>query len=139
LIEAESSRGKRALVLDDTAADVHFAGDWRRQSNLPPAYLGTISGSNQQDASFEFEFEGTKFTWFTKLGDDGGKAGISIDGERDAVVDTYSADDIWGVGIYSKTFPSAGKHKVRISVLGQPPDAFGTGTFVYLDGLQVEP
>jgi hypothetical protein len=139
LIEAESSREKRALVLDDTAADVHFAGDWRRQSNLPPAYLGTISGSNQQDASFESEFEGTKITWFTKLGDDGGKAGISIDGERDAVVDTYSADDIWGVGIYSKTFPSAGKHKVKISVLGQPPDAFGTGTFVYLDGLQVEP
>ena len=51
----------------------------------------------------------------------------------------YSADDIWGVGIYSKTFPSAGKHKVKISVLGQPPDAFGTGTSVYLDGLQVEP
>jgi hypothetical protein len=68
-----------------------------------------------------------------------GKAGISIDGASDAVVDTYSADDIWGVGVYSKSFPSGGKHRVKISVLGQPPDAYGTGTSVYLDGIQVEP
>jgi hypothetical protein len=139
LITAEAPAGKRALVLDDTAADIHFVGAWRRQSGLQPAYLGTISGSNREGASFDLEFEGTKFTWFTKLGDEGGKAGISIDGEPDAVVDTYSADDIWGVGVFSKIFPSAGRHKVKISVLGQPPEAFGTGTFVYLDGIQVEP
>jgi hypothetical protein len=139
LITAEAPAGKRARVLDDTAADIHFVGAWRRQSGLQPAYLGTISGSNREGASFDLEFEGTKFTWFTKLGDEGGKAGISIDGEPDAVVDTYSADDIWGVGVFSKIFPSAGRHKVKISVLGQPPEAFGTGTFVYLDGIQVEP
>jgi hypothetical protein len=139
LIAAESTPGKRLLVLDDMAADIHFTGVWNRQSGLQPAYLGTISGSSEQGANFEFEFDGTKFTWFTKLGDDGGKAGVSIDGEPDAVVDTYSADDIWGVGIYSKTFPSGGKHKVKISVLGQPPDAYGKGTSVYLDGIQVEP
>jgi hypothetical protein len=139
LIAAEASGGKRALVLDDTATDVHFVGAWRKQSGLQPAYLGTISASNEQGASFEFEFEGTKFTWFTKLGDDGGKAGVAIDGEPDTVVDTFSADDIWGVGIFSKTFAPPGKHKVKISVLGQPPDAYGTGTSVYLDGIQVEP
>jgi hypothetical protein len=55
------------------------------------------------------------------------------------VVDTYSADDIWGVGVYSKTFPSGGKHTVKISVLGQPPDAYGKGTSVYLDGIQINP
>jgi hypothetical protein len=139
LIAAEASGGKRAVVLDDTAADIHFVGAWRKQSGLQPAYLGTISGSNEQAASFEFEFEGTKFTWFTKLGDDGGKAGISIDSEPVTVVDTYSADDIWGVGIFSKTFPSGGRHKVKISVLGQTPDAYGNGTAVYVDGIQVEP
>jgi hypothetical protein len=138
LIAAESTPGKRLLVLDDLATDIHFSGVWSRQSGLQPAYLGTITGSSEQGANFELDFEGTKFTWFTKLGDDGGKAGVSIDGEQDAVVDTYSADDIWGVGIYSKTFPSGGKHKVKISVLGQPPDAYGKGTSVYLDGIQIE-
>jgi hypothetical protein len=140
LVAAEQSpAARRALVLDDAGEELHFTGAWRRESGLQPAYLGTISGSNQQGASFEVEFEGTKFTWFTKLGDDGGKAGVSIDGQPDAVVDTYSADDIWGVGIYSKAFPSGGKHTVKISVLGQPPDAYGTGTAVYVDGIRVEP
>jgi hypothetical protein len=55
------------------------------------------------------------------------------------VVDTYSADDIWGIGVYSKTFSSAGKHNVKITVLGRPPEAYGTGTSVYLDGIQVTP
>jgi len=48
LIAAEASGGKRALVLDDTAADIQFVGAWRKQSGLQPAYLGTISGSNQR-------------------------------------------------------------------------------------------
>ncbi len=140
LVVAEGSGGKRVLVTDDAEdSRISFTGSWQRQTNLQPAYLGTISRSNEKGATSEVEFEGTKFTWYTKLGDDGGKAGISIDGGPDLAVNTYSADDIWGVGIFSKTFPSAGKHKVKISVLGQPPEAFGTGTFVYLDGIQVEP
>ena len=139
LVRAEGPSGKRAVVLDDVDPGINFQGSWQRQAYLQPAYLGTISRSNEKGASLEFEFEGSKFVWFTKLGDDGGKAGISIDGQSDVVIDTYSADDIWGVGIFSQTFPSAGKHRVRISVLGQPPDAFGRGTFVYLDGINIEP
>jgi hypothetical protein len=140
LVAAAGSSDKRLRVIDDTnSAGINFQGSWQRQANWQPAYLGTISRSNEKDASFEVDFEGTRFTWFTKLGDDGGKAGISIDGQPNIVVDTYSADDIWGVGIFSKTFASGGKHKVRISVLGQSPDAFGTGTFVYFDGAQVVP
>jgi len=138
-VAAAGAAEQRALVLDDAGTNIQYTGKWHQQSGLSPAYLGTISGSSEQGASFELEFEGTKFTWFTKLGDDCGKAGISIDGDPVAVVDTYSADDIWGVGVYSKSFPTTGKHKVKISVLGQPPDAYGTGTSVYLDGIQIEP
>jgi hypothetical protein len=71
------------------------------------------------------------------LGEDGGKAGISIDGEPDIVVDTYSADDIWGAGILRKIFPSKSKHTVKVSVLGEPADDLADGTFVYLDGVQI--
>ena len=34
LIAAEASGGKRVLVLDDTATDVHFVGAWRKQTGL---------------------------------------------------------------------------------------------------------
>ena len=67
-----------------------------------PRTSGPISRSNEKGASFAVEFDGTKFTWFTKLGDDGGKAGVSIDGQPAVVIDTYSADDIWGVGIFEQ-------------------------------------
>jgi hypothetical protein len=135
---AAGSGGKPALIFDDAQTALSFAGKWERETGLQPAYAGTISRSDETSASFSFGFEGTKFTWFTKLGDDCGKAEVSIDGQREAVVDTYSADDIWGVGIYSKTFPAAGKHTVKISVLGEHGGPRGNGAYVYVDGVRIE-
>ena len=138
LATAAGPAGRPALILDDAQGAISFAGKWQRQTDLQPAHEGTISRSDQTGASFSFGFEGAKFTWFTKLGEDCGEAAISIDGQREAVVDTYSADDIWGVGIYSKAFPAAGKHTVTITVLGKGGGPRGTGTAVYLDGVRVE-
>jgi len=138
LATAAGSGGKPALVLDDAQTAISFAGKWQRETDLQPAHQGTISRSDETGASFSFGFEGTKFTWFTKLGDDCGKAEIAIDGQSEAVVDTYSADDIWGVGIYSKTFPATGKHTVKITVLGKHGGPRGKGTFVYVDGVRIE-
>ena len=138
LATATGAGGKPALVLDDAQTSISFAGKWQRETDLQPAYEGTISRSDETGASFSFGFEGTKFTWFTKLGDDCGKAEIAIDGRREAVVDTYSADDIWGVGVYSKTFPATGKHTVKITVLGEHGGPRGKGTFVYVDGVRIE-
>jgi len=138
---ADGGGKKQARVIDDApAAGLNFNGHWQRQTGLQPAYLGTISGSDGKGASFGFEFEGTKFTWFTKLGGDGGKAKVVIDGQPEGVVDTYSADDIWGVGVYSKEFPAGSKHSVQISVLGEQggPAGYGKGSFVYVDGVRTE-
>ena len=138
LATAAGPGGKPALVLDDAQTAISFAGKWQREVDLQPAYDGTISRSDETGASFSFDIEGAKFTWFSKLGDNCGKAEISIDGHREAVVDTYSADDIWGVGVYSKTFPTRGKHTVKITVLGEHGGLRGKGTFVYVDGVCVE-
>jgi hypothetical protein len=135
---APGGQGKPALILDDAQSAIAFAGKWQRQTGLQPAYEGTISHSDETGASFSFELDAMKFTWFTKLGDDCGEAEVSIDGQREAVVDTYSADDIWGVGVYSKTFPVAGKHTVKITVLGEHGGPRGKGTFVYVDGVRIE-
>jgi hypothetical protein len=138
LATAAGSGGKPALVLDDAQTAISFAGKWQRETDLQPAHEGTISRSGETGASFSFGFEGTRFIWFSKLGDDCGKAEISIDGQREAAVDTYSADDIWGVGVYSKTFPATGKHTVKITVLGEHGGPRGKGTFVYVDAVRIE-
>jgi hypothetical protein len=136
--DAEGLAGRPARILDDGQSSITFTGNWERQTNLQPAYDGTISRNDKKGASFAFELDGSKFTWFTKLGDDCGKAEVAIDGRDEAVVDTYSADDIWGVGIYSKTFAAAGKHTVTITVLGEHGGPRGKGTFVYVDGVRIE-
>jgi hypothetical protein len=138
---ANPQNGRKARILDDAQpSGLSFTGAWQRQAGLQLAYQGTISRSDEKGASFEFEFEGTKFTWFTKLGDDGGKAEVVIDGRPGEVIDTYSADDIWGVGVYSKEFSGGGAHRVKIIVTGERggPRGYGKGSFVYLDGISIQ-
>ncbi|MGA2656376.1 MAG: hypothetical protein ABSH34_02550 [Verrucomicrobiota bacterium] len=137
-----------AKVLDDApGSGIEFAGDWQRQTGIAPAYAGTLTRSNQKGAAAELAFEGRKVLWFTKLGADCGKAEVSIDGAAPEVVDTYSADDIWGICLYQHELPSGGKHTLRIKVLGQhaahPADysdpASPSVMWVHVDGVRVEP
>ena len=82
-------------------------------------------------------FTGRAVLVFGKLGADCGKMTVSIDGAAPEVVDTYSADDIWGVCIYRKEFPVPGQHLVRLGVLGEH-NARAKDHVVHLDGVRVE-
>ncbi len=131
-------------IFDDAPAEngmnggIAFSGEWQRAAKPQPAHEGTISHSNQKGATAEVTFEGKRVLWFTKLGANCGKAQISIDGGVPEIVDTYSADDIWGVGLYRKEFPTVGRHTLRITVLGEhAPRA--TDSIVHVDGVRVEP
>ena len=82
-------------------------------------------------------FEGKRVLWFSKLGADCGKAAVSVDGGPPETVDTYSADDIWGVCVYRKEFPLPGKHVLRIRVTGERSSR-AKGTLVHVDGIRAE-
>ncbi len=123
-------RGKRAEVLDDAALAIQYAGEWKREANLQPAHAGTISHSTEKGASFTLPFHGAKIIWFAKLGAGNGRAQVEIDGQPDATVDTFSADDIWGVGVYTKQLGGAGAHTIRVTALDEKP--------IYVDGIRVE-
>ena len=79
-----------------------------------------------------------KMVWYSKLGANCGIAEVYIDGTLDKTVDTYSADDIWGVPVYSKTFTSSGKHTIRIVVMGEHGER-AKDNYMYIDGLQITP
>lgn len=134
---AAGSAAARATVVDDApGAGVTYAGDWKHESGLQPAHHGTISLCDQKGASVEVSFEGRRVLWFAKLGANCGKAEVNVDGGLAEVVDTYSADDIWGVCVWRQQLP-AGRHVFRIKVLSER-DPRATGTAVYLDGVRVE-
>jgi hypothetical protein len=135
-----NSRVQAAEVLDDApGGGLVFSGNWQHETNLQPAYLGTLSSSDEKGASVEFNVHGSKFTWFTRMCGECGEAEISIDNHPVATVDTYSADDIFGVGIYSKTFAKPGPHQIKITILGKHAGPRGHGTRVYIDGVQSSP
>jgi hypothetical protein len=128
-----------AVVLDDApGGGLSFSGDWQRETNLQPAYDGTLASSDQKGATVSFTAVGSKVIWFTRMCAECGEAEITIDSHKEATVDTYSADDIFGVGIYSKSFPDRGAHKVKITVLGKHGGPRGHGTRVYIDGIRIE-
>jgi hypothetical protein len=133
---ADGPATKRALVLDDGPdGGITFAGNWERKIGLLPAHAGSISVSAEKGAAAELTFEGGKVLVFSKLGADCGKAMVRIDDSPPETVDTYSADDIWGVCIFQKELPP-GRHTLRIEVLGERSER-AKGSLVHLDGLRM--
>jgi hypothetical protein len=60
---------------------------------------------------------------------------------QEEIVDTYSADDIWGAAVYRKEFATSGRHTIHIEVLGARgvhPNERSKDTLVFVDGLRVE-
>jgi hypothetical protein len=137
-VPATGPSAKPARVVDSApGAGVTYTGSWQHQSNLQPAYAGTLSSSKEKGATAEITFEGRRVLWFAKHGPDGGKAAVSVDDAPAEIIDTYSADDIWGVCVYRKEFPRAGRHTLRITVLGEHgPRA--KDSLVPIDGFRTE-
>jgi len=137
-IAAAGPPANPARVYDDSSSGGFiFTGDWQKKTDQIYAYNGTLTCSNHKGATAELAFEGKEMLWFAKLGADCGKAEVSIDGGIPEVVDTYSADDIWGVCVYRKVLPIAGKHTLRITVLEEKAARAGD-TFVFIDGIRAE-
>jgi hypothetical protein len=137
-IPATGGGATRATVIDDApGVGVTYVGAWKHESGLQPAHNGTISLCDQKGASVEVPFAGRRVLWFAKLGANCGKAEVSVDGGPAEVIDTYSADDIWGVCVWRQQLP-AGRHLLRIKVLGEH-EPHATGTAIHLDGVRAEP
>ena len=137
-VSATGPFAKPARIVDSApGAGITYTGAWQHQSNLQPAYAGTLSSSKEKGATAEVAFEGRRVLWFAKHGPDGGKAAVSVDNGPAEIIDTYSADDIWGVCLYRKEFPQAGRHTLRITVLGEHgPRA--KDALVPIDGFRIE-
>jgi hypothetical protein len=135
--QARGPEAEPAEVFDDADAGLKYSGAWRHEQNVQPAYRETISSSDQRDAAVEVNVEGRRFRWFSKLGGDCGKARVSIDGSPAETVDTYCSDDVWGACVFTEEWPAAGKHVVRITVLGEK-NPRAKDHRVYMDGVRTE-
>lgn len=137
-VAAKGPAAKPAQVFDDASgAKIKFGGEWKHENHLLLTHDHTLSTSNQKGASADLSFNGRTVLVFGKLGANCGKAAVSIDGAPPEVVDTYSADDIWGVCVFRKELATAGLHTLRLEVLGEH-SARAKDHVVHLDGVRVE-
>ena len=135
-LAAEGPASKRALVCDDASGDrITFTENWERKTDLQPAHAGTITLSKEKGATAELTFEGKKVLIFSKLGPDCGKAAVQIDNNDPETVDTYSADDIWGVCVFQRQL-LPGNHTLQLKVLGEHSE-LAKDSVVHLDGVRV--
>ena len=134
--EVQGACGKPALIYDDRDREITYKGAWRSESDLQPAYMGTLTSSSEKGATMELPFEGDSVLLFSKLGADCGIAAVSVDDGEPDMVDTYSADDIWGVCVYRKRLKS-GRHRLRVTVTSERSSR-SEGITVYVDGVRVE-
>jgi len=127
-----------ARIIDDAAPDgLKFTGDWQHQNGLWPAHDHTLSSSRAKGAIAELSFQGREFLLFGKLGANCGQATLRIDNDPAEKLDAYSADDIWGVCLYRKTFATPGPHTLRIEVLGEHGPRAKDSLFP-IDGVRIE-
>lgn len=138
----QNNDAPRAIVIDDADAAIIYSGHWVAERHPPlGAHNGTMTVSDRKGATAELSFEGARVLLFGRMGPEGGKASISVDGGPAEIVDTYSADMIWGVPIYMREFDSVGHHVMRIEVLGDRdahPNEQSNGSTVSIDAVRIE-
>ncbi|MGC8639261.1 MAG: hypothetical protein ACP5XB_05205 [Isosphaeraceae bacterium] len=135
--EAVGETARRSSVCDDQDPVIHYRGAWRRQTGLQPAHTETISVSGVRGAELALTFKGKRILWFSKLGDNCGRAEVKIDDGPARLVDTYCSDDVWGVCVFRQELATPGKHTLRITVRGDH-NPRSAGNLVHIDGLRAE-
>ena len=136
-VEAQGETKAQNLVLDDASRDLKYSGSgWKHEATVPAVFEGTQSETRESGDAVEYAFQGNRITWYGRLGNAMGKADVLIDGKLDQTVDTYDADEIPNVAVYSRTFPSVGDHSVKILARGDH-NWRSSDSWVPIDALQV--
>ena len=97
-----------------------------------PAFGHSFAREHLAGASASWTFTGTSITWWTITGPDQGKAKLFVDGVRKLTVSNYAAKQHFAIGRTVKGL-HAGRHTVRVLVLGLKGSKVGKGTFVAVD------
>jgi len=104
-------------VIDDSSSQLCWAGDWQSQ-RFPQAIDGTITYTNQADASVTIAFEGSGLKYVYTRAYNRGMAEMVIDQSSRGTIDLYNPEVNWQA---STTFSGlgSGRHTAVVRVLNQ--------------------
>jgi hypothetical protein len=108
----------RASVVQDGARSISYSGRWTRVAR-DAASGGSIRYSRTANSTATYTFTGRSVAWVAAVGPDLGRARVSIDGRVVATVDLGGSRQQRRL-VFSRNWSRAGKHTIRIRVLGTP-------------------
>ena len=124
-------------VVDDASPALKYTGaGWKHERDVWAVSEGTESRTREAKDAVEYAFEGNRITWYGRLGAAMGQAEVYIDGQMDQRVESYDADEIPNVALYTRTFVAKGRHTIKIVAAGEHHWR-SSDSWVVVDGLQV--
>jgi hypothetical protein len=113
----------RVSVAQESARPVTFVlGLWsKRASNSFD--VGAARSTSATGAMARFAFTGSSFAWVGAKGPSRGAARVFVDGTDAGSVDSYYSAIATRVLIWSRTWPSSGRHTIEIQAEGTPGHA----------------
>ncbi|HEY9241461.1 MAG TPA: beta-galactosidase [Streptosporangiaceae bacterium] len=126
---------------DDADSALTYTGSWTHANASNANYTAgdydsTESWSTQAGATMSVTFTGTAVQWIGPKNNNGGIAGVAIDGTQVATVDTYATGKEFQQVLFSKTGLAAGSHTLTITVTGNKNPASSADTVV-VDAINV--
>ncbi|MFG2333354.1 N-acetylmuramoyl-L-alanine amidase [Streptomyces sp. NPDC048604] len=110
-----ASVGSTPMILQETSAV--RSGTWAAKSST--SYLGGKSlSSTARNASLTWTFTGRSVAWVVSRASNSGQAYVYVDGVKLATVDLRSTTAKYRDAIWTRNWSSAGKHTVKIVVVG---------------------
>lgn len=134
---APAGRTRRSV---NDAADptrVALSTGWEVQA-FAPAHAANLVTSTQAGASASLKFVGRRLVVHGRLGAEGGRARVLVDGAEVGVIDCYAADELPGWPMYEQKWEATGPHTVLVEVIGSH-DPRSRGNRVWLDAFTVDP
>ncbi|NED04585.1 N-acetylmuramoyl-L-alanine amidase [Streptomyces sp. SID6648] len=112
---AAASVSGTPVILQESAAKK--TGTWTTKSS--GSYLGGKSySSSTKNAGLTWTFTGRSAAWVVSRAATSGQAYVYVDGKKAATVDLKSATTKYRDAIWTTSWPTAGKHTVKIVVVG---------------------
>ncbi|HEY3375362.1 MAG TPA: S8 family serine peptidase [Candidatus Aquicultor sp.] len=127
-IDASKAISQNFVTYEESATGILVSGAWRSYRDNDASGDAYVLGE-EPDATLTFSFTGDSIYWISGKGMNAGSADVYIDGTRQATVDLYSEDKQLQETVFSKTWPAAGQHTIKIVTIdgGVCVDAFDIG------------
>ncbi|WP_328365506.1 family 20 glycosylhydrolase [Micromonospora zamorensis] len=113
-----------------------YSGTWQYGTNGARQFQGDDHYSSTLDSAYQVRFTGNKVKLFAARAANHGRAGVSIDGGPETVVDLYSPTRVDQAMVFTSGLLAQGSHVLRVRVLNSR-NASSSGTAVTADKVEV--